>query len=73
MRLTTIWTIPAMTIAERFRRTADLAAQTVAAKLPKRIRYWTFIQTGSAAMTETEVVPEARFMDLLKRVDGGPK
>ena len=73
MKLTTIWTLPAMALPERIRRTTDLAAQTVAARLPRRVRYWTFIQQGAAAIPSDAVVPEVRFMDLLARVPGGPR
>ena len=73
MKLTTIWTIRAMSLGERLRRTADLAAMTAAAKLPARVRYWTFIQVGSKAMSPNAIVPEVRFMDLLKNAEGGPK
>lgn len=68
MRLATIWTLPGATFAERMRRTADWGAQKVAAHLPKRVRYWVFVQQGSAAMLDDEVVPEVRYMDLLVRI-----
>ncbi len=73
MKFTTIWTLPAATLGEKLRRTADWAAMTAAAKLPARIRYWTFIQVGSKAMAPNDIVPEVRFMDLLKNAEGGPK
>ncbi len=73
MKLSTIWTTPAMSIRERIRRTIDWAALTIATRMPKRIRYWAFIVAGNQAMPEDAVIPEARFMDLLGRVDGGPK
>lgn len=73
MKLTTIWTAPACSLAERLRRTVDLAAMTAASKLPARIRYWTFIQVGSKAMSTNDIVPDVRFMDLLKNTEGGPK
>lgn len=73
MKLATIWTIPAMTLAERLRRTGDSLAFTVAAHLPKRVRYWTFIQVGGQAMKPGETVSEARFMDLLERAEGSPR
>jgi hypothetical protein len=73
MKLTTIWTIPACSLAERLRRTVDLAAMTAATKLPARVRYWTFIQVGSKAMDKNAIVPEVLFMDLLKNAEGGPK
>lgn len=61
-----------MTLAERLSRTTDWAARTAASKLPARIRYWTFIQVGSEAMTPGTIVPDAKFMDLLKNAKGGP-
>ena len=73
MKLTTIWTIPAMTISERFRRTADWAAYTAAAKLPARVRYWAFIHAGVDAIPANSVVPEIRFVDVLEGVKGGPR
>jgi hypothetical protein len=72
MRLTTIWTMPNMTLAERIRRTVDLAAQTAAVRLPKRVRYWAFIQQGAAGIPPNAIVPEVRFMDVLARIPGGP-
>lgn len=73
MKLTTIWTIPAMTLAERLRRTADWAAFTLAARLPKRVRYWAFIQVGGKAIEPHEIVPEVKFTDVLARAEGGPR
>lgn len=39
-RLTTIWSIPTMTMCERTFRTREWLARKLAAKLPVRIRYW---------------------------------
>lgn len=71
MRLRTIWTIPAMSTRERLDRTADWAAQQVAWHLPPRIAYWSFIRLGVRAIGN-EVVPEVTYVDVLKRVPGGP-
>ena len=68
MRLTAIWTLPAADLAEKLRRTADWTAQKVARHLPNRVKYWVYIQCGVAAMGPKDVVPTARFMDLLERV-----
>ena len=73
LKLTTIWTIPACSLGERLRRTVDLAAMNAASTLPKRVRYWTFIQVGSKAMGPNDIVPDVKFMDLLKNAEGGPK
>lgn len=69
----TIWTMPAATVGERLRRTGDRFAQIAAARLPKRVRYWTFIQVGAKAMPDDAIVPEAYFVDLLARAEGGPR
>jgi len=73
MKLTTIWTLPAMTLAERVHRTRDLANMKIAHRLPKRVKYWAYIQSGSSAMLPHEVVGEQTFMDLLKRLEGEPR
>jgi hypothetical protein len=73
MKFATIWTLPTLTLHERLSRTVDWAARTAAAKLPARVRYWTFIQVGSKAMPDNAIVPEVLFMDLLKNAEGGPK
>lgn len=73
MRLTTIWTLPAMSLAERVRRTLDVIDMNVAAHLPKRVKYWAFIQSGSSAMTPDEIVGSQSYMDLLQRLDGRPR
>lgn len=72
MRITTIWTLPAMSFAERVRRTRDVVNMRLAAHLPKRVKYWAFIQSGSSAMQPDEVVGSQNFVDLLERLDGRP-
>jgi hypothetical protein len=63
MRFWTIWTIPAMTIAERLRRTRDWAALTIASHIPVRIKYWATVQqmVEASFVDPNKVVPE---MDL---------
>lgn len=76
MKLSTIWTMPAMSLKERFRRTADWVDFTIAAHLPKRIQYWTVIHVGAKATTgplAESVVPEVLFMDVLKVAEGSPR
>ena len=60
MRFWTSWTIPAMTVRERLRRTRDWAAMTVASKIPVRIKYWAAVQQIAAAswVDPKKVVPE---------------
>ena len=73
MKLTTIWTLPAMSLGERLMRTGDLAMQEIARRLPKRIRYWVFIQVGVQATKPHEVVTEMLYVDVLQRAEGGPR
>lgn len=73
MKLATIWTIPAMPLAERLTQTGDWAAFTVASKLPSRVRYWAFVQVGGGAIPENAEVPAVLFMDVLARAEGGPR
>lgn len=72
MRLTTIWTIPAMTFREWIARTADWTDMTIAARLPKRIKYWVFVLVGGKAIGN-DVVPEAKYLELLDRIPGSPR
>ena len=72
MKITTIWTIPAMSITERLRRTGDAFVQGIAHRLPRRLAYWSFIDSGVRAIGN-DVVPDARYMDLLQRLEGGPR
>ena len=72
MKLTTIWTLPAATLREKIHRTREWAAQAVALRLPRSVRYWVFIQQASAATAdragETMSTP---LSDLLDSVEKG--
>ena len=68
MKLSTIWTIGAMTFRERLNRTGEWLAQKIAASLPKNVRYWAFIQEASRGignMPPTTVVPEVRLFEVV--------
>jgi hypothetical protein len=67
MRFWTIWTIHHMALAERLRRTREWATLKVAHRLPRKLAYWSFIDTGTRYMTTDEVVPDVKYMDLLQR------
>jgi hypothetical protein len=71
-KLTTIWTLPAMTLRERLRRTADWADLKIAARLPKRVRYWAFVLASLDAMGN-EVPHGMSFEDVHQRVPGTPR
>lgn len=72
MKLLTIWTLPAVPLRERLRRTADAVDLAVAARLPKRVRYWAFVLASLDAMGN-ESPSAMSFDDVHKRVAGGPR
>lgn len=71
MKLSTIWTLPAMSMTERMRRTRDALVAMLAHRLPRRLAYYSFIDTGARHMASSEIVPEALFMTLLARAGDG--
>jgi len=71
MRLTTIWTPTAMPLTERLSRTGEWVIREVAHRLPRRLAYWSFIDTGVRHMHADEVVPEVPYMVILERAGKG--
>lgn len=69
MHLTTIWTIPAMSFRERLNRTSEVFIRSVAHRLPRRLAYWSFIDTGVRLIRSDEIVPEVRYTELLQRAE----
>ena len=69
MRLKTIWTIPSMSLLERLRRSNDWGAMTIAAHLPKRIRYWTTILEVAKATKSSPHIPAEPLENILKNLD----
>lgn len=71
MRLSTIWSIPAMTMAERMRRTRDWGFQEVAARLPVRLKYFVTMQALARATSKlpNANVPAIPLDDILKNLD----
>ena len=57
MRLTTIWTLPAMSFRERLHRTGEWAAIKVAWALPRRVLYWAAVR--AACIVEPTTDPSA--------------
>jgi hypothetical protein len=68
MRFRTIWTIPAMTVLERLRRTRDWGAMTIAANLPLRVRFWVAILEIGHATAKSENVPATPLSDILEEL-----
>ena len=71
MKLTTIWTLPSLPLRERFNRTAEAFWRGFAHRLPRRLAYWSFIDTGVRHIADNEIVPEVRYTDLLQRAGEG--
>ena len=69
MRLSTIWTLRGMALHERLNRTNEWVLLGIAHRLPRRLAYWSFIDSGVRAMEDTDVVPDVRYMDLLQRME----
>jgi hypothetical protein len=69
MRFWTIWTLPAMPLRERLGRTREWAALWVAHRLPRRLAYWSFIDSVGRYTGGDDVIPEIRAMDVLQRMD----
>jgi len=72
VRITTIWTIPGMDLAERVRRTRDALNMALAARIPKRVKYWAFVQSYSSTLGPGDVVGEHSVTDAMKRLEGAP-
>jgi hypothetical protein len=69
MKLTSIWTMRGMTLAERLRRTRECGWRSLAHHLPRTLAYWSYIDTGARMMNKPgDVVPDVRYMDLLERL-----
>jgi len=71
MRFMTIWTMPAMTLREKIARTGEWVMRGVAHRLPRRLAYWSYIDTTVRHLKSDEVVPEVPAMTILGRMDCG--
>jgi len=68
MRFKTIWTIGAMTFAERLRRTRDWAAAKIGYALPVRIKYWVTMQMIGKAVRDSPNIPATSLDDILRKL-----
>jgi hypothetical protein len=68
MKLRTIWTTPAMSIAERLRRSKDAVAFSIAYWLPVRIQYWTAIHMIGKATAMSVNVPATTCDEILRNL-----
>lgn len=61
-----------MSLRERLRRTADATDLAIAARLPRRVRYWAFVLASLDAMGG-EVPHGQTFEQVHQRVPGTPR
>lgn len=69
MKFWTIWTMPAMSLAERLRRTRDWLAMEIGARLPLRIRYWVTMMEIGRATTTSPNIPATPLDEILKNLN----
>ena len=69
--LHTIWTLPASDTTERLRRTRDALAREVAHRLPRRLAYWSLVDTGVRHLGHKEAPYDLGFVELLNRAAKG--
>lgn len=68
MRLSTIWTLRPMSLRERLSRTGEWAVASIAHRLPRRLAYWSYIDSTARYVADDEVVPEVPAMTILQRM-----
>lgn len=69
MRLSSIWSLPALPVSERFHRTAEWAAITTAKHLPKQVRYWTTMIEIAKATNTSPHIPATALEDVIKNLE----
>lgn len=67
MKLKTVWTMDAMSLRERLNRTGQIVLQKIAHHLPRKLAYWSYIDTGARYIGPKDVVPQILYMDILER------
>lgn len=68
MKLLTIWTMRGMSLSERLSRTGEWLLMAVAHRLPRRLAYWSFIDSGVRLIHDDEEVPAVPFVTVLERM-----
>lgn len=71
MKFTTIWTLPACSLKEKLRRSRDEVWRRVAHRLPKKLAYFSLLDTGARHIKGDEVVPAVPFMRVAERAGKG--
>jgi hypothetical protein len=55
-------------IGEILKRLSEWAWMGISRRLPRKLAYYSFIDSGTRYMPKDEVVPEVRYMDVLNRM-----
>lgn len=70
MKLTTILT-SGYPLSEKLNRMGEWAMRGIAHHLPRRLAYWSLIDSGVRHIRGDEVVPDVTFLDVLERAGKG--
>jgi hypothetical protein len=62
-----IWTLPSLSFRERLSRTVEWALFRTAHHLPRRLAYWSYIDTSIRYVKDDEEVPAVPFAVILDR------
>lgn len=69
MKFSMIWSLSGLSLRERINRTKELWWRKAAHRLPRRLAYWSFIDTGARTIGDFEIVPEVTFVSILSRME----
>lgn len=70
MKLTTIWTLPVMSLGTRLFHTKEWVAQTFADKLPKRVKFWAAMMVIAKAVdVKDRGIDTITVGELLERIE----
>ena len=75
MRLTTIWTLRGMPLGERLDRTGEWIVQTIAHRMPRRLAYWSYIDSTArySSRNPNAIVPSIAALDVIAEFPGVPE
>lgn len=69
MRFTTIWTMPAMSLRERLSRTREELWRRAAHRLPRKLAYFSYIDSTAKYVKNDEIVPDVKAFDIMHRME----
>lgn len=69
MRFSSIWSLPGLPLTERLVRTRDWAAQELAGRLPRRLRYWVTMLDLAKATKDSPNILATTLDEILRKLD----